>query len=237
MHLINRSVAIQACFCLFLTLFAACNLSAQSEFRLSVADFEAKLKAGNVQLLDVRTSDEYNTGYIEGALQADWLNEKQFFERIAHLDTKKPVLVYCASGIRSQAASNALRKKGLTVFELGGGLNKWKREGKPLKAVAPARQLSQADFEQMIAGNDIFLVDVGAEWCPPCRKMEPVLAQLQKEAGPRFKLIRIDAGTHTELLKTLKVDALPHFFVYRNGKVTWQKQGIVPLEELKAATR
>ena len=46
-----------------------------------------------------------------------------------------------------------------------------------------------------------------------------------------------ESGVHTELMKHLKVDALPHFFVYKKGQLVWQQQGIVSLEELKAKIR
>ena len=67
--------------------------------------------------------------------------------------------------------------------------------------------------------------------------MEPVLKQLQQDLPNEFKLAAIDAGVHTELMKQLKVDALPHFFVYKKGQLVWQQQGIVSLEELKAKIR
>ena len=65
--------------------------------------------------------------------------------------------------------------------------------------------------------NDV-LVDFGAEWCPPCKKMEPVLNQFMKQNATKLTLVKMDGGVETELMKTLNVDALPTFILYKNGK-------------------
>ena len=65
--------------------------------------FQQKIADKGIQLLDVRTIGEYNSGYIKNAFQADWTNQAQFFDRTQHLDKSKPVYVYCASGGRSSA--------------------------------------------------------------------------------------------------------------------------------------
>ncbi len=212
----------------------SCNLNGQSKKSVPVTDFSYLLQdSGTYQLLDVRTADEFKTGYVKGALQADWLNSREFADRTQHLDKTKPVYIYCASGVRSADAAKALRRKGFEVTEMGGGLNAWKKQGLPLEQSAETKQISQDEFEQLINSSPVVLIDAGAPWCPPCRKMEPVLQQLKKDMPENFQLAQIDAGIHTSLMKTLKVNALPHFFLYKNGELVWEHQGIVSLDELK----
>jgi thioredoxin-like negative regulator of GroEL len=79
--------------------------------------------------------------------------------------------------------------------------------------------------------NETILVDFGATWCPPCKKMEPVLATLQQKAAGKYNLVKIDGGVHLTIMQQLKVEALPTFIIYKNGKEVWRKQGIVNLEE------
>lgn len=213
----------------------SCNLNGQSGKAVAPAAFQALLEEGkSYQLLDVRTAQEFKTGFIKGALQADWLNSQEFTTRTQHLDPAKPIYIYCASGIRSADAAKALHKKGFQVTEMAGGLNAWKKQGLPVEQQEATKQMSKVEFENLIRSSDVVLVDAGASWCPPCRKMEPVLQQLQQELPTQFKLAQIDAGVHTELMKQLRVDALPHFFVYKKGQLVWQQQGVVSLEELKA---
>jgi thioredoxin-like negative regulator of GroEL len=76
-------------------------------------------------------------------------------------------------------------------------------------------------------------VDFGAEWCPPCKKMEPVVEQLQKDLGKQLRLVKIDAGVHTDVMKALNIEDLPSFIIYKDGKEIWRKQGITELSEFK----
>ena len=200
---------------------------------LTADEFERKISA-DVQLLDVRTINEFKAGHIKKSLQADWLLEDQFRQRIQYLDKNKPVYVYCASGGRSSAAATWLRNNGFaTVLELKGGFNKWKADNKPFETLTSVKQITVQDYHRNLKKADVVLVDFGATWCPPCQKMEPVLQQLELELKDNFKLLRIDGGVHTDMLKHLKIESLPTFIVYKNGKETWRKQGIVSLEEFK----
>lgn len=86
----------------------------------------------NIQLLDVRTRDEFDEGHIAGAMQAD-INESGFVERaMAALDANRPVAVYCRSGRRSAHAANLLAQQGLKVTNLDGGVIAWQDAGKVL---------------------------------------------------------------------------------------------------------
>lgn len=211
----------------------SCQTSAQTEYRLSPVAFEEKLQDKTVQILDVRTAGEFKSGYIDQAMQANWLDKKEFEERTRHLDKSRPVMIYCASGVRSAEAADLLRSNGYKVYELTGGLNKWKREGKKVAGEKSTSQMSTSEYQQLISQPGLVLVDFGASWCPPCRKMEPVLAQLQTELEGKFSLQKIDGGINTDVMKYMKVEGLPHFFVYKDGKQLWQKQGLVSLDELK----
>ena len=217
-------------FILFILLYC-CGFAQNTS--LTADEFEKKISA-NVQLLDVRTMDEFKAGYIKNSFLIDWLIEDQFKERIQYLDKNKPVYIYCASGGRSSAAAKWLRNNGFdTVLELNGGFIKWKSDNKPFTTVTPVKQITVRDYNLTLKEADVVLVDFGATWCPPCQKMEPVLQQLGLELKDNFKLLRIDAGVHTDMLKHLKIESLPTFVIYKNGKETWRKQGLVSLEEFK----
>ena len=91
--------------------FVACaqnnsNNQSTSPETVSAAKFKEAIAKPNVQILDVRTAGEYQSGHIQNALQANWLNEAEFVERVQFIDKNKPVLVYCASGVRSEEAMN-----------------------------------------------------------------------------------------------------------------------------------
>lgn len=208
---------------------------AQTGGSISVSAFEQKMKTPGIQILDVRTAGEYQGGHFNNSLQANWLDQKEFADRVQHIDKSKPVLVYCASGVRSAEAMNWMKQNGFAdVSNLRGGISAWRMEGKPLESKASREEMSIAAFKASIKTGTI-LVDIGAEWCPPCVKMEPLLQQLQKEKGNQFNLVKVDGGIDIEVMKQLRSEGLPTFIVFKNGKETWRKQGIVDYATLAAA--
>lgn len=101
---------------------------------LSPTQFEKAISTDNALLLDVRTPEEYKKGHIKNSLLVDWKKSEQFAEKAKSLDTSKTVYVYCAAGVRSHAAAEWLRSNGFThVYELDGGMDKWKEEKKPVE--------------------------------------------------------------------------------------------------------
>lgn len=224
---------------IFIYLFSLMTLGQiHAQDGLATAEFEKRINTRQPQLLDVRTAGEYQSGHIKNSLQADWLNKEQFTDRIKYLDKNKPLLVYCASGVRSGAAAKWLLENGFTdVQNLKGGMVSWKLEGKPVEAVDAKTQLTVEQYKELSKSGDIVLVDFGAEWCPPCKKMEPVLQQLQKELAGKFKLVKVDGGIDINVMRSQKVETLPVFIIYKNGKEIWRKQGVVDLSELKASLK
>ncbi|HNP20424.1 MAG TPA: thioredoxin domain-containing protein [Panacibacter sp.] len=212
-------------------LLCSCGASAQQD--ANADQFLALTGKANVQVLDVRTADEYKNGHIKNALQADWLNQSQFADRTQYLDKSNTILVYCASGGRSAKAASWLAQKGYTVVNLKGGFTGWKLENKPVEGMPDIKQLSMAEYKDYTSGALPVLIDFGAAWCPPCKKMEPVLASLQDELKGKFKLVKVDGGINTDVMKELNVAALPTFIIYRNGKEVWRKQGITDISEFK----
>ncbi len=217
------------------TAILLCSCDAQVKTSLSADDFASGINGkDSVQLLDVRTPGEFQSGHLQHALLADWTNKPEFSRRIQFIDKNKPVYVYCLSGGRSAAAAKKMREEGFeNVYELAGGINAWKAAGKPLTGESNAPQMPIETFNSSIA-NGTVLVDFGASWCPPCRQMEPVLTSLQKNNGTKFSLVKVDGSKDTDVLKAYGVTALPVFIVFKNGKQVWRKDGVATEQELAA---
>lgn len=110
------------------------NANRKQNFKsVSVADFAELIKdTANVQLLDVRTSDEFNEGHIDGALQIDFYSALFMDLATMKLSKEKPVAIYCRSGRRSASAANKLAEQGYDVINLDGGIMAWKQSKKPI---------------------------------------------------------------------------------------------------------
>jgi len=83
----------------------------------------------NAVLIDVRTNDEYSSGYIENSLNIDYLSI-DFNQNVEELDKNTPIVLYCRSGKRSSRSANILSKLGFKeVYNLHGGILDWIEEG------------------------------------------------------------------------------------------------------------
>jgi rhodanese-related sulfurtransferase len=93
----------------------------------------------NTLILDVREPAEYGQGHIPGALHIPrgMLEAKadlEFAGREPRLsDRHQPIIVHCASGVRSAFAADVLQQMGFTnVKSLAGGFTAWQQSGKPV---------------------------------------------------------------------------------------------------------
>ncbi|HAI85197.1 MAG TPA: hypothetical protein DCL43_16180 [Chitinophagaceae bacterium] len=210
----------------------SCSSQQQQSVNLTVTAFAKAMNDANIQLLDVRSASEYNTGHIKGALQANWNNTQEFEERCKSLDKSKPVYAYCLSGFRSANAATWLRSQGFKAYNLQGGINAWRRQQMALEGTSNVPAISIEQFTGMLATNGYTLVDVGATWCPPCKKMNPIIDSLAKANEQRFMLVKIDGGEQLNLSSALRANAYPTFIIYKNKKEIWRKEGLVTPQEL-----
>lgn len=85
-----------------------------------------------IQLVDVRTPEEYAEGHLERAVNID-VNDSTFLQHAtASLEKGKTVAVYCRSGKRSAFAASLLAKQGYNVINLLGGILAWKEDRRPI---------------------------------------------------------------------------------------------------------
>lgn len=201
---------------------------------IAVDDFEKAIAENKIQLLDVRTPAEYKSGHLEHAFLADWTNRKEFQSRVSALDKSTPVYIYCLSGGRSGEAAEWLRQKGFTVYNMDGGIAAWKRSGKKLEQQVEVAQISLKDYRASIPANKTVLVDFGAVWCPPCKKMEPVVDSLVAAHSEKFTLVKINGGEQQAICSELNISGFPTFIIYKQGKEVWRQEGIVDKSTLSA---
>jgi len=113
------------------TQISGCNTN-DNIISVSAPEFDKEIKADSVQLLDVRTPQEYAEGHIDGALNINVQSDD--FQRMVEKELSKDstILVYCRSGRRSMDAAETLTKLGYKVVNLKGGIIEWKENGLPV---------------------------------------------------------------------------------------------------------
>lgn len=102
---------------------------------VSAPEFEKEIKSDSVQLVDVRTPQEYAEGHIDGALNINVQSDdfKEFAQR--ELSKDSTVLVYCRSGRRSLDAAKILTSLGYNVVNLKGGIMEWEEDNLPMVTI------------------------------------------------------------------------------------------------------
>lgn len=94
---------------------------------LDASDFKEAIIDKDIQLIDVRTAREYNSGHIEDAINIDFFLRDNFLNYFESIDKDKPIYLYCRSGVRSQNAAKVLVKLGfIEIYDLKGGILTWK---------------------------------------------------------------------------------------------------------------
>jgi len=97
---------------------------------LSAADAKIMVESEEAFMLDVRDDHEWEDGHVKGAkrIYVGFLDGET-----KKLPTDKPIIVTCASGVRSSIVASILKRKGFeNVYNLLGGMKSWKRSGYPL---------------------------------------------------------------------------------------------------------
>jgi thioredoxin len=202
---------------------------------LSAEEFAQKIKElPDAPIIDVRTAEEFSKGHIQNAKNFDWY-EEMLDKQVASFDKTKPILVYCLSGGRSSAAASKLRASGFkTVYELNGGIMKWRGANLPetTETASASAGMSEAQFDALLQTDKIVFIDFYADWCAPCKKMKPYLDEIAKDMADKVVVVRINADDNQVLCKDMHIDALPTLQVYKNKLLTWSNTGFIEKEEV-----
>lgn len=108
------------------SLFGGSSLDPNKFEVLDKNSFKKAIHNKKVQLVDVRTPREYNSGHIGKALNIDLFQSASFKPSFEKLDKSKPVYLYCRSGARSRKAARKILDMGFQkVYDLKGGYMQW----------------------------------------------------------------------------------------------------------------
>lgn len=213
----------------------ACSQEQSQSVNLPANTFSEKIEQlPNETVLDVRTPEEYGKGHLADAKNINW-KDINFANRLSVLDKSAPVFVYCLSGIRSAAAAKKMREMGFKeVYELDGGMMKWRAANLPetTDGTAKPEGMTQQQFGQLIDSDKLVLVDFYADWCAPCKKMEPYLKEIATDMKAQVQVVRINTDDNQALCKALGVDALPVLHLYKNKTLHWSNVGFIEKSEV-----
>ncbi len=90
------------------------------------------------------------------------------------------------------------------------------------------KEINIDNFEDEVTQNSgVTVVDFFANWCGPCRKLSPILEEVESElSGVKFSKINTDENI--DVAREYQVSGLPTLLVFKNGEVVERLVGLMP---------
>ncbi len=214
----------------FIVNLFSCNENKSNSNLISANDFNKMIRNDkSAIIIDVRTPEEFNKGHLRNSLNVNWFDEN-FDENLKIFNKNLPVFVYCLSGGRSSKANEKIQSLGFkNVYELDGGILEWRKNKLPEALLNNnyENSLTVDDFNVFIETEKIVLVDYYANWCAPCKIMEPYLDEILNEYSENLNLVRINYDDNLPLVRSLEVYGLPVLQIYKDKNLLWSHVGFI----------
>lgn len=82
-------------------------------------------------------------------------------------------------------------------------------------------------------GDKPAIIDLYATWCPPCKKLSPILEQIQKDYGKKIQIYKVDVDKEPELARLFNASSIPMMiFIPKDGK-TFSVTGLRPQNQIE----
>jgi thioredoxin 1 len=95
-------------------------------------------------------------------------------------------------------------------------------------------ELTDKTFEtELAATKELFVVDLWAEWCQPCKMIAPMLSELADEHKDKMRIAKVNIDTYPAVAQKYEVKGIPTILVFRNGELKEKITGALPKKMLE----
>ncbi len=216
-----------------------------SEGFTDVVDLESDALFDHLQqnkgvVIDVRTKEEIDRGYIIGASFIDYY-DPQFLTKASWIKKDQPIYVYCHAGGRSAKAAKKLLGLGFkNVYNLSGGYRDWSSSGYPVKQGFDANfkkseVYTNEELNIKLLESQFTLLVFKTPWCLPCKKLSPVLEKFSKQMD-NWNVIILNMDTNQKLADEFGVLSVPTILGFSHSDQLFSHIGYINFLDLVGLT-
>ena len=99
--------------------------------------------------------------------------------------------------------------------------------------MATITDLTDATFEpEIVEKSGVVLVDFGAEWCHPCKQLDPVVEELADEWDGRVRVMKLDIDNNIDSTMKYQVMGVPTLILFKDGEPVERLTGFMPKKKI-----
>ena len=95
-----------------------------------------------------------------------------------------------------------------------------------------AKQITDANLQEVLDNEELVVIDFWAEWCGPCRMLGPVLEEVSEDL-PELTIVKVNVDEFPNLARRFNVSAIPTMVEFVENKNVNTLRGFLPKEALK----
>ena len=89
------------------------------------------------------------------------------------------------------------------------------------------------NYKKLISSDKVVLIDYYAPWCEPCKKLQPILENIEQQYKGKLTVIRLNIDENKQLAIQLSIQSIPLMKIFKSGVEVWSNNGMMEESDLK----
>ena len=87
-------------------------------------------------------------------------------------------------------------------------------------------------LNDLIQSEQPVLIDFYADWCQPCKAMQPVIQQVAKDMTGKARIVKVNIDKNVAAARQYAITGVPTFMLFKKGAVVWRHSGTIDKSSL-----